>query len=531
MVEQQMDNAGVHPFQLMKNAGADQWASGWTNVYGSRVANCCTSELLGERRTLTPAGMTVTLIFQSYVALTYDRLRRIFGRMSKHGSKAAEDLMTIFTGVKGRKPVKLTDIQDLMRALKKFKKATSLLPNLRQQALEAEEFVESTILALGLRWDPEALDIHEEDAGKVGNLRRRVKADLDPNDLADAEAVERTLNMYVEYFSQGEEERFDLDNVRAGTLWNEATEGDMGVEEMSQKSTEELSGLLGFQEDRPFIWNNFKRVDNVRNAWEAVGEDGELFVQGGEGMEAVRLLWHQLAGVAAMVSKVWVAEEKKTFGVMLADDVGVGKTAQVMATIAFTQLVYECEQQKQPRPALIKDLPSFMGKGGVPNAPHAIIVPNSLVGQWRRELKTFFKPNVIDIFILPTQKVKLPQYFEASNEGAWMKSKHEMIRRIVLVPHSVFSSLSAMSFNSAREGGVSACVDDRRTLRSDAAGFFKMNWCSAWIDEAHEFRTVGRLFNGAVQLRHNTHMMNVCTATPLFTKPEVSLHPSKSDTD
>ncbi|KAK2460121.1 hypothetical protein APHAL10511_007862, partial [Amanita phalloides] len=85
--------------------------------------------------------------------------------------------------------------------------------------------------------------------------------------------------------------------------------------------------------------------------------------------------------------------------------------------------MYECEQQKQPRPALIKDLPSFMGKGAIPNAPHMIIVLNSLVRQWWQELKTFFKLNVIDIFILPTQKVKLPQYLEASNKGAWTSSK------------------------------------------------------------------------------------------------------------
>ncbi|KAK2460123.1 hypothetical protein APHAL10511_007860 [Amanita phalloides] len=66
-----------------------------------------------------------------------------------------------------------------------------------------------------------------------------------------------------------------------------------------------------------------------------------------------------------MVRKAWVVEEKTMFGAMLADDIGVGKTVQVMVTIAFTQLMCECEQQKKPRPALIKDLPSFMGKGGI----------------------------------------------------------------------------------------------------------------------------------------------------------------------
>ncbi|KAK2459376.1 hypothetical protein APHAL10511_008608 [Amanita phalloides] len=474
MVEQQMDTASVHPFQLMKNAGADEWVSGWMNVYSSQVANC-TSELLGEWWMLTPAGMMVTIIFQSYVALNYDWLWHIFGCISKNGSKAAEDLKTIFTGVKGHKPIKFVGLQDVMWVLKSFKKATALLPNLWEQVLEVEEFVEMVMLGLGLRWDLEALQVDEEDGAKVEQLWWHAKGDLDLNDLTDAEAMERTLNMYMEYFSQGKEEQFDMDNVQAGTLWNDMTEGDMGgggdVQEehggaewgarVSRGETHECprTACNSCLQDQPFIWNDFKWVDNVSNAWEAIRMDGKLYVQGREGMEPIQLLWHQLAGVVAMVSKVWVAEGNTTFRAMLADDISVGKMAQVMATIAFTQLMYECEQQKQPRPALIKDLPSFMGKGGVPNVPHAIIVPNSLVRQWWQELKTFFKPNVIDIFILPTQKVKLPQYFEASNEGAWMKSRHEMICHIVLVPHSVSVQLTvSKSFNSAREGGASACV-------------------------------------------------------------------------
>ncbi|KAK2460122.1 hypothetical protein APHAL10511_007859, partial [Amanita phalloides] len=81
-------------------------------------------------------------------------------------------------------------------------------------------------------------------------LWHHAKGNLNPNDLTDVEAVERTLNMYVEYFSQGKEELFDVDNVQAGTLWNDVMEGDMGVEEMCKKSMEELSGVLGFQEVR-----------------------------------------------------------------------------------------------------------------------------------------------------------------------------------------------------------------------------------------------------------------------------------------
>ncbi|KAM6500021.1 hypothetical protein JOM56_003035, partial [Amanita muscaria] len=123
------------------------------------------------------------------------------------------------------------------------------------------------------------------------------------------------------------------------------------------------------------------------------------FETGGDGMQELSLLWHQLVGVASLATKAWGPDARHApFGILLADEVGVGKTAQVMAFIALLQLVHQCELNGQQRPPLLKTWPSFMGKGKVPDAPHAIIVPNSLVDQWRRELKCFFKPGAIDIF-------------------------------------------------------------------------------------------------------------------------------------
>lgn len=77
-----------------------------------------------------------------------------------------------------------------------------------------------------------------------------------------------------------------------------------------------------------------------------------------------------------------------------------------------------------------------MGKGRVPNKPHVIVVPNSLVDQWRRELKTFFKPYSLDIFQLPTSGAALQRYF-SDPDGAWAKANHQPMFRVVLVPHSV----------------------------------------------------------------------------------------------
>jgi len=73
-----------------------------------------------------------------------------------------------------------------------------------------------------------------------------------------------------------------------------------------------------------------------------------------------------------------------------------------------------------------------MGRGPIPNEPHLLVVPNSLVSQWHRELKTFFCPHSVDIFRVPSVQKTLKQFWEKFDE-----SKHDPIFRIAIIPHSV----------------------------------------------------------------------------------------------
>jgi hypothetical protein len=165
--------------------------------------------------------------------------------------------------------------------------------------------------------------------------------------------------MYLDYFSRPDES-FNVEDVDSGTLWQDASDGDMGVEEMKTKSMEELCSLLSFHEGRPFTWNRFRSLGNIRSAWDDEIDAAALatFQEGGDGMEPLALLWHQLVGVASMASKAWLkGESETTFGTLLADDVGVGKTAQVMAFISFVQVAYESQQQGKPlAPILSKSI-------------------------------------------------------------------------------------------------------------------------------------------------------------------------------
>lgn len=76
-----------------------------------------------------------------------------------------------------------------------------------------------------------------------------------------------------------------------------------------------------------------------------------------------------------------------------------------------------------------------MGKGGVPDLPHIVVVPNSLVDQWHGELRAFFRPKMIEIIRVPTGAKQLTKFWRKN--GDFDKAQHRAIFRVVLCPSSV----------------------------------------------------------------------------------------------
>ena len=80
------------------------------------------------------------------------------------------------------------------------------------------------------------------------------------------------------------------------------------------------------------------------------------------------------------------------------------------------------------------DTPLFKGEAQIPNRPHILVVPNSVVGQWHLELKRFFFRHAIDIFEIPSNVENAENFFI---EGPWVESTHEDIRKVVICSHTV----------------------------------------------------------------------------------------------
>lgn len=79
------------------------------------------------------------------------------------------------------------------------------------------------------------------------------------------------------------------------------------------------------------------------------------------------------------------------------------------------------------------------------------------------------------------------------------------------------------SYDTKKSGRVGRPIDCERRPRPGLKDtLFAREFCTAWIDEAHDFRGGKALFVGAVHLRRRAKFLAGLTATPLHSSARVS---------
>ena len=177
--------------------------------------------------------------------------------------------------------------------------------------------------------------------------------------LATEDEIESIWAIYVQYF----EDSSDNAETVAITVPTEVQAGieawftlqDLGVEKFAKNTLAELETLLAWPGSQPPIFAEY-RSQAGRNEWNS----NETFSKENLDTQPLALLWHQMCGVAAMVDKLWSADEGKLPGILLADAVGIGKTAQIMAVIAMSIQIWIAEQQGREGKSEVR--PPILGK-------------------------------------------------------------------------------------------------------------------------------------------------------------------------
>lgn len=150
--------------------------------------------------------------------------------------------------------------------------------------------------------------------------------------LATEEDVADVFALYAEFFSSISEDHIDLQNQqpRIAYQFGEPVDGsDPGVEIEMGLSPEDLEHNLGFLDGIMCQSNHFRHLGGL-NSWDA--EHAKEFeperAENNPDMKRLTLHWHQKAGLHGINRKLCspTPSPDGCTGVLIADDVGLGKT-------------------------------------------------------------------------------------------------------------------------------------------------------------------------------------------------------------
>ncbi|KAK0439091.1 P-loop containing nucleoside triphosphate hydrolase protein [Desarmillaria tabescens] len=294
--------------------------------------------------------------------------------------------------------------------------------------------------------------------------------------------------------------------------------GDLGVEAWAKTSYEQLREMLRWPQGRPEEFNQFLNSSLV-DYWDDENKEylKKIPSEGDADNKVITLMWHQLVGITALVNMFWTAEEipEGVPGALLADEVGLGKTAQMMGIIAFIIATRRTQLSKKKLPNVIANLPFFCGKKQIPNAPHLILVPTTLLGQCYVELKRWFRPHIIDIFVMPTMEKAWAEFFEGID-----KSLQDPCHIVIVASHSTISQMARrnLSISSTKTPMASVLREDRHN-GMDYAPLWSREFCSVIVDEGHNFRTTNVAYHGLNRIMEKAFVRIIATATPLYQSP------------
>ncbi|KJA17089.1 hypothetical protein HYPSUDRAFT_206460 [Hypholoma sublateritium FD-334 SS-4] len=345
--------------------------------------------------------------------------------------------------------------------------------------------------------------------------------------LATDDNVQAIMNMYREFFDNPETSGNDAPIIEyhqnvLGPLEQSANGGDTGVEYEARMSPTQLAENLGFIQGIPFSFNNHRRIDGL-NPWTSP----QAFVENEENIPFLLNLdlhWHQLVGVHAIIRRCFSEKPSlnRCTGVLVSDEVGLGKTYQAATVVAF--LADAAIRQiaiVQVIPPILRERPYLGGEKHIPHLPHLIVVPGTLMSQWIDEIRTLFAPKGIDILTYPMAKDER-QFFWGPN-GPFTATNHSPSSIIIFVTQSTLQKeYGELYSKKSKLGGADLPWAQPELLRSVtperlACSLFGQRFLSGIIDEAHTYRNNGLKHTAVLTLLSKCIVRMPLTATPLQT--------------
>lgn len=194
-------------------------------------------------------------------------------------------------------------------------------------------------------------------------------------ELATEENLAELIPVYTEYFGADDDDEPALDlESELSFKFKDAVVGDLGMEVEATAPPDALSHALGFIRHRlPHQFNLLRHKRGI-TPWEqpelfnidldaALSPDRTQFDPAilssllPDYMQPNELHWHQLAGTHSAIRTTRTAEPDPQHcrGMLIADEVGLGKTALCLTTAAFINQAIKLQAEKKPLPPILRE--------------------------------------------------------------------------------------------------------------------------------------------------------------------------------
>ncbi|KAK1233548.1 hypothetical protein PQX77_003294 [Marasmius sp. AFHP31] len=426
-------------------------------------------------------------------------------RLDKLRAKATE----AFEEIQSQGNPKKSDILKVIKTVHDWSQVCDnyLVEKYREQRIEMMDALNELLEQIGVdvQREPKTPAAKGKGTSKA-KLPSKTKIPLaSEDDLAELNAI------YNEYFrrpvTDDDDPLPERPNPELIASIKEKGLGVLGMEDEAGMSPEQLSQALGLVDGLPFQWNAVRHRDGLTRWRNPKAFDSDA-------NPSLQLHWHQLAGAHSIFRNCFEKEGtgKSTRGMLIADEVGLGKTALCLLIIAIVnQVIHLRGMGKSPAPV-------FQGRNyEFKERSHVIILPGTLREQWVHEIETFFLPFSVDILYYDGTKSRNGGFWD--KDGPYHSSKHSPQNRIIIATSNAIKQDFQYVYGpvSVKRATPWTLPD---TVRNSQGTIYGERFGVMIFDEAHEYRKEGLKHLTALALSKRADLRLVVTGTPLHTSPK-----------
>ncbi|KAJ7914639.1 P-loop containing nucleoside triphosphate hydrolase protein [Mycena leptocephala] len=319
-------------------------------------------------------------------------------------------------------------------------------------------------------------------------------------DKARASKLPNALRQALEHFATA--------NIEQPSTWIWTCPTSLtSLEEYSHLSVDQLWVLLGLPDKAIPFFNTKLDPTGLHNPWT---EEGNAFFEDDRNSKInLTPRWHQLVGLYKMMNMAFIAEP-----VVLMDEVGLGKTLQIIALVACLAYYRDYYHQKKYFPGAFKHR-MWQGKNGnIPTLDSIVVVPVNLQTQMESEIRRYLYPGTFDIIPYIGAYKSRKTFWE----DVVKKSVQPAGRRLFMAASSALSSDGKQLYKLEARKPSGPLIKDPRFRRVSSATVYCQSWLLAGIDEANVCRNLNKTHIACRALREASSCTVAMTATPVTTR-------------